>query len=72
MPFNTLARGEVYRIELFRDRDGNYSATSFPYKNPIWFGPDGSLYVSDFSSNSAIYRISYTGQDFSGSVLFSP
>jgi len=78
--FVTLwARGEVYRIELFRDRNGNYSARPSLFlkglKNPLDLvvGPDGSLYVSDFSSNSAIYRISYTGQDLgSGSVLLGP
>jgi glucose/arabinose dehydrogenase len=62
-------RGEVYRIELFKDEDGHYSARPSLFmkglKNPLDMavGPDGSLYVSDFTSNSVIYRISYTGQD---------
>lgn len=62
-------RGEIYRIKLFKDKDGHYSARPSLFmkglKNPLDMavGPDGSLYVSDFSNNSVIYRISFTGQD---------
>lgn len=59
-------RHEVYRIQLNKTPNGDYEAHgslfASGFLNPldVATGPDGSLYVLDYSGE-AIYRITYTG-----------
>jgi len=60
--------GEIYRIQLTKDENGNYSARPSlfitGFHNPLDFavGPDGNLYVIDFAT-SIIYKVSYMGEN---------
>jgi len=59
-----LHRGEIYRVQLTRDANGDYSSRLSLFVSglnaplDIATGPDGSLYVIDFNT-SIIYKIAY-------------
>jgi glucose/arabinose dehydrogenase len=63
-----LHLGKIYRVELTKDTNGEYSsrlssfATGLQDPVDIAIGPDGSLYVIDFI-NGVIYKISYVGEN---------
>jgi glucose/arabinose dehydrogenase len=65
--FVTLLQfGDIYRIELTKDANGEYSARPSVFVSgldspvDITTGPDGSLYVIDFNT-AIIYKITYNG-----------
>jgi putative membrane-bound dehydrogenase-like protein len=59
-----LHRGEIYRVQLTKDANGDYSSRLSLFVSglnaplDIATGPDGNLYVIDFNT-STIYRIAY-------------
>ena len=59
--------GEIDRIQLTKDANGNYASrisvfvTGLHSPLDVAIGPDGSLYVGDFST-SIIYKISFVGR----------
>lgn len=63
-----LHLGQVYRVQLHQDENGNYTSrlslfvTGLSGPLDIVVGPDGSLYVLDFIDNT-IYKIEHVGLD---------
>ena len=61
-----LHRGEIYRVQLIKDANGEYASrlsvfvAGLDAPLDIATGPDGSLYVIDFNT-SIIYKIAYVG-----------
>lgn len=65
--FVTLLQfGDIYRIQLTKDANGEYFARSSVFVSgldspvDITTGPDGSIYVADFNTG-IIYKITYNG-----------
>jgi glucose/arabinose dehydrogenase len=63
-----LHKGQIYRIQFSQDANGNYvtrlSVFVSGLESPLDLavGPDGSLYVTDYLTNS-IYKIDYVGEN---------
>jgi len=63
-----LHDGEVYRVQLTQDANGDYASRLSVFVtglvNPVDIasGPDGSLYLIDFTK-SIIYKVSYNSED---------
>jgi len=63
-----LHHGQIYRVQFNQDANGNYTTrlslfvTGLSAPLDIVVGPDGSLYVLDFTT-SAIYKIEHVGVD---------
>lgn len=65
--FVTLLQfGDIYRIELIKDANGQYFSRSSVFVSgldspvDITSGPDGNIYVADFNTG-IIYKINYNG-----------